>query len=192
MGYGVLAARWLLALLFFTSGASKLANRDGFAQAIGRYELVPPRYIPALSNTVLGLEIALGISLAVGIVPAIAGWCACVALLVFAAAVAINLRRGRRFDCGCGGALQREISWSLVTRNVLLTVIAAVVAVHPTGLALWTAGFADGHISTPARDLIPVPLAVIATATAGRCALAYRAATHAIDNDLAGVLASQA
>lgn len=181
MVYALVAARWLLALLFLTSGVSKLVDRGSFAIAIDRYEIVSTRYTPALSSALPGLEIVLGVAFAIGILPAVAGWCASGALLVFAAAVTINLARGRRFDCGCGGTLQREISWSLVARNVILAAIAAIVAIRPAGLALWTAGLANGHISAPARDLIAMPLAVIAAAVGLRCVLAYRAATRAVE-----------
>ena len=143
---------------------------------IGQYDLVPARYTPALANALPGLEIALGLALAAGILPAIAGWCASAALLVFAAAVAINLRRGRRFDCGCGALRQRPISWFLVSRNVILAVIAAIVAVRPAGLALWTPGLMSGNVSASAQNLIPVPLVVIAAAAASQCARAYRVA----------------
>lgn len=185
MVYALLVARWLLALLFLTTGVSKLVDRAGLITVIDQYDLVPARYTPALSKALPGLEIALGVALAAGILPAIAGWCASAALLAFGAAVAINLRRGRRFDCGCGALRQRPIGWFLVSRNVILAVIAAIVAIRPAGLALWTAGLMNGHVSASARNLVPVPLIVIAAAAASQCARAYRAATRASDTALA-------
>lgn len=186
MVYALLAARWLLALLFFTSGVSKVGDREGFAEALERYGLVPARSTQGLSAALVAVEITLGVVLAVGILPAVAGWCATAALLAFAAAVTVNLLRGRRFDCGCGGTVQREIGWSLVTRNVALAVTAAIVATRPAALALWTAGLTSGHISVSARDLISMPMAVTAAAAAGRCALIYRDATRAFDTTESG------
>jgi hypothetical protein len=45
-----------------------------------------------------------------------------VLLLIFAAAMAVNIRRGRRhIDCGCGHAgLRQQLGWSMVVRNLLM------------------------------------------------------------------------
>jgi hypothetical protein len=52
-------------------------------------------------------------------------------LVAFGAAMAVNLVRGRQFDCGCGPATERMISWWLVIRNTVLSVAALAVAVLP-------------------------------------------------------------
>ncbi len=184
MIYIALAARWLLALLFLTSGVSKLSETAGFAETVSRYEILPVRHVPAVSRAIPVFEVALGLVLAAGVLPAVAGWVASAALLAFAAAVTINLLRGRRFDCGCGGVMQREIGWPLVVRNLGVAAVAVGVALWPAGLALWTAGFVHGHDFAPARDLVAVPLAVIVLAAAVRSAVAYRAATRIIDTAL--------
>jgi hypothetical protein len=46
-------------------------------------------------------------------------------LLVFAAAMAINIRRGRtQIDCGCGlSALRQGLGWPLVARNLALAAV---------------------------------------------------------------------
>jgi len=51
-------------------------------------------------------------------------------LLLFAAAMAANLLRGRSdIDCGCAiGRLRERIGWPLVTRNLLLAVVALLLA----------------------------------------------------------------
>jgi hypothetical protein len=61
-----------------------------------------------------------------------------VSLLAFAAAVAINLSRGRRIDCGCSGPAPSEIAWRHVVCNLALTGLAAIVARwSPAALSLW-------------------------------------------------------
>jgi len=64
-------------------------------------------------------------------------------LVVYGAAVAINLARGRRhIDCGCAGpAGRRPISGALVARNAALAALAlaGLVPVHPRAL-LWVDG----------------------------------------------------
>jgi hypothetical protein len=49
-------------------------------------------------------------------------------LLLFALAMGVNLRRGRRhIDCGCfQSALRQTLSWTLVARNVVLASLMAV------------------------------------------------------------------
>ncbi|MEF9603853.1 methylamine utilization protein MauE, partial [Paracoccus sp. PXZ] len=51
-------------------------------------------------------------------------------LLVFAAALAINVLRGRtQIDCGCfRNGLKQPVSWLLVLRNLVLTGLALAVA----------------------------------------------------------------
>ncbi len=65
-------------------------------------------------------------------------------LLVYAAAVGVNLRRGRRhIDCGCAGpAARRPISGWLVARNVVLAAaaLAGLAPVAPRGL-VWVDAF---------------------------------------------------
>ena len=189
MIYVALAARWLLALLFLTSGVSKLSETVGFAETVSRYEILPARHVPAVSRAIPVLEVALGLVLAAGVLPAVAGLVASAALLAFAAAVILNLLRGRRFDCGCGGVMQREIGWPLVVRILGIAAVAVGVALWPAGLALWTAGLVHGHGSTSARDLVAVPLGVIILVAGVRSAVAYRAATRIIDTALPGGIA---
>ena len=46
-------------------------------------------------------------------------------LLLYSAALAMNILRGRKqLDCGCGGATQ-GLGWGLVVRNLTLVAIAA-------------------------------------------------------------------
>jgi hypothetical protein len=54
-------------------------------------------------------------------------------LIVFAAAMAINILRGRRhIDCGCfQSALKQTLSWTLVARNAGLALLLAVPAAMP-------------------------------------------------------------
>ena len=48
---------------------------------------------------------------------------------VFATAVAVNLARGRRIDCGCAGiSAPREITWGLVARDIVLAALVLWIA----------------------------------------------------------------
>ena len=63
---------------------------------------------------------------------------AAAALAMFTGAVAVNLLRGRRIDCGCSGVVaDTRITWLTVARNLALTALAVTVAVTwPTALSI--------------------------------------------------------
>jgi hypothetical protein len=171
----LLAARWILAVMLLCAGVAKLADRQRFAEAIARYSIVPSAHLAAVAAVLPVVEALVGVALALGFVPMISASCAGVLLFGFALAVAVNLVRGRRFDCGCGGALGGEIGWRLVARNAGLAAVAAAVAVGPAGLAVSTGALAGGGSRLSAGVLLPVPLTVIALLGLIRCVQSYAA-----------------
>jgi uncharacterized membrane protein len=119
-----------LALVLFAAAWHKLAERDAFAGALAAYRLLPATAVPAAALLLPALEVLLGIGILVPAsrTPALIALAAL--LLGYAAAIGINLARGRRdIDCGCGGESQ-ALSWSLVQRNVVLAA-AALIASGP-------------------------------------------------------------
>lgn len=143
-GIGVLGLAGALGIgLVFTHAAiSKLQHRDLIPGIVANYRILPEPLIAPVATALPFVELALGLALLTGarvaVLPAAA------LLLAFAAAMAINIRRGRsHIDCGCGRSqLRQTLSWPLVARNAVL---AAIVAVHllpaptPTGFDLATA-----------------------------------------------------
>jgi len=67
---------------------------------------------------------------------------------VFAAAMAINLQRGRsQIDCGCGHAfLKQTLSWALVARNAGLAglLVPSLLFTKPVAMATALSGVATG------------------------------------------------
>lgn len=125
-----LTLAWLLAAIFGAAAVAKLRAPDVFAGVVANYRLLPAALVrpAALALPVVELAAALGL-----LVPAsrpAAGAVVAALLLAFAAAMAINLRRGRdEIDCGCFVSLLRQrISWALVARNLLLAACALVLA----------------------------------------------------------------
>jgi uncharacterized membrane protein YphA (DoxX/SURF4 family) len=115
-----------LALLFVSAAFHKLRNLQHFAQALRAYRVLP-EWAAAMAWLVPLLELTVGASLlARGSRP---GACAAGAalLLAYAAAIAINLQRGRRdLACGCGGPDERRpIAPWMVWRNFLLAGLLA-------------------------------------------------------------------
>ena len=121
-----LTAAWSLAVLFGASTAHKLAALAEWPGVVRSYKVLPP----ALALPAAGTLLIAGALTAAALVwpPARrAGACAAaVQLVVFAGALAINLRRGRSsIDCGCfGSRLRQAISAWMVARNLVLALLA--------------------------------------------------------------------
>jgi len=123
----ILTARALLAALFAISGIQKLCSLPRFNDILRAYEIIPPRLVKVSAVVIAAAEILVAVFLGVGFCVPLAAMLASVLLILFAAAMGINLIRGRHWlSCGCFGALGTRIHWSLVLRNVLMVGIATV------------------------------------------------------------------
>lgn len=116
----------LLSYLFLSAALSKLRNREYFESSLESYQLLPN----AASNTVSSVIIAVELLVSIGVlIPATKAGSLLVMfalILAYAAAMGINLGRGRRnLDCGCNGPGQKQlISWTLVMRNIVIAAVA--------------------------------------------------------------------
>jgi hypothetical protein len=118
LGY---AAAVCVGLVFVMAGVSKLRHRRLLSGVIANYRLLPEGLVSPVSAVLPITELVIGIAL-IGGERILAPLLAMMLLLVFAAAMGINLARGRRkIDCGCGQShLRQTLNWGLVVRNVLL------------------------------------------------------------------------
>ncbi len=133
-------------LVFLTSGISKMRNYRVFPGVVANYRLLPAALVgPAaaalpVAEVLIGAALLAGLSLSV--IPASA------LLVAFAAAMAINIGRGRaHIDCGCGRSdLRQPLSRALVLRNVVLAslLVPALFALPPLGSATWGLSVAGG------------------------------------------------
>src|SRR5215211_7230933 len=105
MAGGVEAAalflRFLLAFVFLTAALPKLFARDDFERALRNYELLPRRLVPTVAAWLPRVELACALALFAGFAITFVTAIAAGMLTVFAAAVAVNLARGRIIECGC-------------------------------------------------------------------------------------------
>jgi uncharacterized membrane protein YphA (DoxX/SURF4 family) len=171
----LLGLRWVLAVVFLTGGAAKLGVDQSFEQTIAAYGLVPGFLRRPLARSLPALEISVGAACGLGILPALACWAAAVLLSGFACAVCWSLARGRRFDCGCGIVPTKAIGWDLVLCDLALAMIAAAVAVGPSGsLAVWRGSATLPSHPLPSSTLIPIPMTVILTTLLIRSLVAHR------------------
>lgn len=137
-----LVLRAALALLFATAAWHKLRAPRAFAATLAEYRLLPAPLAPVAAALVVAAELSIVSGLIVAHRIGLAA--AAALLLVYAAAVGVNLRRGRRhIDCGCAGpTARRPISGWLVTRNVVLAAaaLAGLAPATPRGL-VWVDAF---------------------------------------------------
>jgi Methylamine utilisation protein MauE len=115
-----------LSLLFVVAAGHKLRDLARFRATLADYRLLPDAIVPPGAAAVAGGELAVALALAIPRLRAAGLLAAAAVLLVYGAAIAVNLVRGRRhIDCGCAGpAVRRPISGWLVARNALLAAVA--------------------------------------------------------------------
>ena len=124
MSWALLATRIALSAVFAIAGLAKLLDLKGSRKAITDFGL------PSWSSKSLGFGLPLGeIVIALMIVPvrsALIGAIGALALLlVFCAAIAINMGLGRRPECHCFGQVHSEpVGWKTLARNGVLASLA--------------------------------------------------------------------
>ena len=133
-----------LSVLWLVAAGQKLRAFRDFSAMLADYRLVPARATGVYASIVIGLELALGI----GLIPPAARHLALIGtalmLSLYAAAIVVNLFRGRRhIDCGCMGPGARQpLSGWLVSRNLLLALTALVGLLPEAGRKLvWLDAF---------------------------------------------------
>lgn len=151
-----LALRAVLAVVFAAAAVHKLRDVGAFHAALVGYDLVPSVWVVPLGAGVIAAEI--GIAVALWLPPVAAGGAlgGAVLLTLYAAAMGVNLARGRHdIDCGCAGpAGAQPISRALAGRNLVLAAAAAAAA-----------------LPISARPLHWIDIATIVAATAALLAL---------------------
>jgi hypothetical protein len=168
----VLIGRLTLSLLFGTAALHKLRDVASFRAALERYELLPPLWAVPAGAAVIAAEVGIAVGLLLPPAAPVAALAAAALLVLYGAAIAANLARGRRdIDCGCSGPARRQpISGWLVARNALLATLAVGAAVPMGSRSLtWVDGItvvagvvaaallyvaADGLLATSASERI--------------------------------------
>src|SRR5690242_16014905 len=96
----VLAGRILGALVFAAAVLGKLRHRQEFVGVVANYRLVPDQAVAAVAWSIMVAEILIVLSLGTGLAQTAGAVVAMLMLGLFAAAIAINIQRGRRhIDC---------------------------------------------------------------------------------------------
>jgi uncharacterized membrane protein YphA (DoxX/SURF4 family) len=145
------AVRTLVALIFLTAAYGKLRHWAVFQGVVANYRLLPEVLVAPVAYLLPPAEAVLGAALLLGAGSPWPEAAAASLLLLFAAAMGINIGRGRRhIDCGCfQSALKQSLSWKLVIRNVVLSLLLGVAALSaglPRDLFLLVNGLLAGAV----------------------------------------------
>jgi hypothetical protein len=126
-------ARLVLAAVFATAAASKLAEAGPFEGIVRNYRILPEPLVAPFARALPFVEAAAAVALLFEPARSAAA-VVCAALLgAFALAMAINILRGRtEIDCGCFvGHSRQRIGWRLVLRNIVLLGVSALALATP-------------------------------------------------------------
>ena len=119
------AGRICVGLVFVAAGGHKAQHWRVFSGVVANYRLLPRIAVAPVAALLPPVELALGLLLLSAQIRPLGEVAAIGLLALFAAAMAINLRRGRvDIDCGCGQSVLRQtLRWALVWRNAGLALL---------------------------------------------------------------------
>ena len=128
-----LAGRVCAGLVFGLAALDKILHWRVLEGVIRNYRLLPSVMVKPAAYLLPPVELAIGCALLSGLFLVPAAFCAMALLLLFALAMAVNMRRGRHFiDCGCHQSFLRQtLRPALVMRNLVLAAILAPSLVLP-------------------------------------------------------------
>jgi hypothetical protein len=121
-----LTIAWSLAALFAGSTLHKIQARSEWPGVVRNYRLIPDALGGAAAWLILGAGALTAGALLFESTRRVGAIAAALQLLVFGAAIAINVVRGRTaIDCGCfGSRLRHGLSRLMVARNAVLALVA--------------------------------------------------------------------
>jgi hypothetical protein len=142
-----IAVSYAFAVLWLTGAAHKVTSFPAFCATVREYRVLPRVLTLPTATVVIGLELGLGVTLLTLVGPSLALLGSSCLLMLYAAAIGVNLLRGRRdIDCGCmGPGLRQPLSGWLVGRNLALAgaALPAMLSVEPRTL-LWVDAISIG------------------------------------------------
>jgi hypothetical protein len=126
-----LLAKASLTLLFAAAAVHKMRHAQEFAGVVAAYQLSGERSSIVIARVLPVLELVVAIGIWAPPTRIAASLLGASLLAIYAAAIGINLGRGRRdIDCGCAfsGRGRSPIGWWMLARNAVLVSVALVPA----------------------------------------------------------------
>lgn len=124
--YQALAIRLVLGGVFVWAGTAKLVQIPSFVETVTAFDILPADLAASFALSVIWIELIAGGLLLLNIWPRSNALVVLILLVIFSAALGINMHRGNDVTCDCfGGAGGASLSWALL-RDLLLAGGAAV------------------------------------------------------------------
>ncbi|MCY1281082.1 Methylamine utilization protein MauE [compost metagenome] len=141
----VIASAIPVAVILASAASHKLRAPARFADQLEDYQLLPRALVKPVSRGLPLVELAIAFALLVPASRPLAALLAAALLALYAAAIGLNLWRGRRdIDCGCSGPDQAQpLRPVLLARNATLAGLALVASLSPQAREL---GLFDGFV----------------------------------------------
>ncbi len=115
-----LAIRLVLGSVFVWAGTAKLVQIPFFVETVAAFDILPVDWAPPFALSVIWIELIAGGLLLLDIWPRSNALVVLGLLVVFSAALGINIYRGNDVTCGCfGGDGEASLAWTLL-RDLLL------------------------------------------------------------------------
>jgi rhodanese-related sulfurtransferase/uncharacterized membrane protein YphA (DoxX/SURF4 family) len=130
--------RILVGLFFLFSGAVKLVDLQSFRDAVVMFDILPKQFINIATVTIPSAELVCGLALLLNSFKRAALSILTFLVVVFITAIAVNLLKGRTFECGCLGFLKitDNISWySVLFDGGILIVIVLLFIREPSKIS---------------------------------------------------------
>jgi hypothetical protein len=148
----IIASAIAIAVLLASAATHKVRAPARFAKQLADYQLLPEALVRPVARVIPAVELVIAFAL---LVPVSRYWAALVAaglITLYAAAIGINLWRGRRdIDCGCAGPDQAQpLRPVLLLRNSALVGLALLTSVSPVVRDL---DFFDGFVTVAASSV---------------------------------------
>ena len=124
-------ARLAVAALFLGACIAKIRDPEAFALAVNRYRILPGELVNVLALLLPWIELTSGLAVLVGPARGRAAGAALIfgMLVVFTAAISLNLARGIEASCGCFSTradAATSDAWNLVRNGALIWLSLAV------------------------------------------------------------------
>lgn len=125
--------RMVLGITFLYAGIAKLRDLPAFIRGVQMYEVLPPDAVPPLARLVPIAEIIIACALIAGWHLGVTAVAAAGLLGSFAAAVGVNLWRGRSIACHCFGASEQEVIGAATLLRLAVLGVAALFVASQAG-----------------------------------------------------------
>lgn len=149
----LLASAITVAVILASAATHKVRAPARFAKQLEDYQLLPKVLLKPIARGLPLVEIGVAFALLVPASRSSAALLAAALLALYAAAIGINLWRGRAdIDCGCSGPDQAQpLRPVLLARNSVLVTLALVASIAPQARDL---GFFDGFVVIAASTVL--------------------------------------